>query len=90
MIVTGKKSHDFTKGSKKICELLLFFPVKQFPNFEIQLFYLQCSYLISWKGMPCKHILELTQEAVRISHFDSQIVNHKWELQVVTKWTFNR
>lgn len=31
--------------------------------------------------MPCKHILELTQEAVRISHFDSQIVNHKWELQ---------
>lgn len=58
--VTGKNFHGFTKGSKKVDELLLFFPVEQSPSFEIYSYFI-CNvaayYLNNWKGMPSKHIL---------------------------------
>lgn len=84
--VTGKNSCGFTKASKKVDELLLFFPVKQSPSFEIYSYFI-CNvavyYINNGKGVPCKHILQFTHEDMRISHFDSHC---SWS-QMETFWT---
>lgn len=72
--------------SKKVDELLLFFPVKQSPSFEIYSYFI-CNvavyYINNGKGVPCKHILQFTHEDMRLSHFDSHC---SWS-QMETFWT---